>query len=63
MVPQRRLEVGAIYPDQSELRAVAAGTAKAVIRDVHGQTLGVEFSDNSIETLVSGAMWHPDYAS
>jgi len=32
MVPQSRLEVGAIYPDQRELRSVAAHIAEAVNR-------------------------------
>jgi malic enzyme len=63
MVPQSRLEVGAIYPDQSELRSVAALIAEAVIREVQSQSPGVELSDDSIETLVSGAMWHPEYVS
>ncbi len=63
MVPQSRLEVGAIYPDQSELRSVAAQIAEAVIREVQSQSPGVELSGDSIETLVSGAMWHPHYVN
>jgi malic enzyme len=63
MVAQSRLEVGAIYPDQSELRLVAAQIAEAVIREVQSQSPGVALSDDSIETLVSAAMWHPEYVS
>ena len=63
MVPQNRLEVGAIYPDQSELRSVAAGIAEAVIRDVIGQTTNGELLENPFASLVSGAMWYPDYVS
>jgi malic enzyme len=63
VVPQSRLEAGAIYPDQSELRSVAAGIAEAVIREVEGQPTNGELADNPSAKLVSGAMWYPDYGS
>jgi hypothetical protein len=63
MVPQTRLEVGAIHRVQSELRSVAAGIAAAVIREVRGQTLGVELSGDSMGMLFKLAMGYADYAS
>jgi malic enzyme len=60
-VGQDRLDVGAIYPDQKELRNVAAHVATAVIgqlrRQHHGQPAGRE----PVEQMVREAMWFPEY--
>ena len=61
LVPQERLDVGAIYPDQSELRAVSACIAEAVIREVNRQGTGRAVRDDSIAALVGEAMWYPNY--
>jgi malic enzyme len=59
-VGRDRLDTGAIYPDQRELRDVAAHIAIAVIGEVQqqfGQPDGLE----SIEQMVHNAMWYPEY--
>jgi malic enzyme len=63
LVPQDRLAVGAIYPDQSELRAVSARIAEAVVHEVNRQGAGRAVSDEAIPELVSNAMWYPDYST
>ena len=59
-VGQDRLDVGAIYPDQRELRNVGAQVAAAVIRQSKQQT-GQSVSLESIEPTVREAMWFPEY--
>jgi len=62
-VVQDRLDAGAIYPNQNELRNVAAQVAAAVIEQVQ-QSRGEPREDRaSIEQRVRQAMWFPDYAS
>ena len=59
-VGQDRLDAGAIYPDQKELRNVAAHVAVAVIGAVQQQG-GQPDSRESVEQMVREAMWYPDY--
>jgi malic enzyme len=61
-VGQDRLDVGAIYPDQKELRNVAACVATAVIRQVQRQQGKSEKQDDSLEQTVRDAMWYPEYS-
>jgi malic enzyme len=63
MVSAERLAAGAIYPDQSELRAVSARIAEAVVREVNRQRIGRPVSDDAVGELVHSAMWYPDYAN
>lgn len=63
LVSSDRLEVGAIYPDQSQLRSVGASIAAAVVGEVSRQGLGRAIADESIPKLVSDAMWYPDYST
>ncbi len=60
-VSEERLKSGAIYPDASELRAVSARIAAAVIRDAQRQGLGRMVPDGEIEKLVADGMWYPEY--
>ena len=60
-VSEERLKSGAIYPDASDLRAVSARIAAAVIRDAQRQGLGLMIPDGEIEKLVADNMWYPDY--
>jgi malic enzyme len=60
-VSEERIKTGAIYPDQSDLRAVSARIAAAVIRDAQRQGLGRMIPDGEIEKLVDDCMWFPDY--
>jgi malic enzyme len=61
LVSQQRLESGAIYPDQSELRTVSACLAEAVVRDVRREQTDREADNDGIAELVSNAMWYPTY--
>ena len=60
-VGQDRLDAGAIYPDQKELRNVAAHVATAVIGEVQRQQGGQPDGQKSIEQVVREAMWFPEY--
>ena len=60
-VGQDRLDAGAIYPDQKELRSVAAHVATAVIGIVQSMQGGQPESRESIEQMVREAMWFPEY--
>ena len=60
-VGQDRLDAGAIYPDQKELRAVAAHVATAVVAAVQRQQGGQPQGPESVEQRVRAAMWFPEY--
>ena len=60
-VGQDRLDAGAIYPDQKELRHVAAQVATAVIGVLKREQGGQPDSGQSIEQMVREAMWFPVY--
>lgn len=63
MVTQDRLDVGAIYPDQSQLRDVSYEIACAVVREAQRRELaGRKIPDEEINETVADAMWYPDYA-
>jgi malic enzyme len=61
LVTDERLAVGAVYPDQDELRSVSAAIACNVMREVAAHGLGRSFEDDQIEEIVAGAMWFPAY--
>jgi len=61
MVTQARLDSGAIYPDQSELRRVAAAIAGAVVGELNRRSFAPAHSESVIEQQVGAAMWYPDY--
>ena len=58
-----RLDAGAIYPDQKDLRNVAAVVAAAVIDLVQRQRGEPPESGASIAQQVRAAMWFPEYES
>ena len=60
-VAQDRLDVGALYPDQGELRDVSRAIACAVIREARRLNLGRQIPDGAIDEMVADAMWYPDY--
>jgi malic enzyme len=60
-VGQDRLDVGAIYPDQKELRNVAAHVATAVIGEVRRRQQGQPAGREPVEQMVRAAMWFPEY--
>ena len=60
-VDAQRLEHGALFPSQSELRQVSAKIAAAVIRYASSNNLGRQIPDHEVEDTVAAAMWYPDY--
>jgi malic enzyme len=62
-VGQDRLDAGGIYPDQKELRNVAAQIATAVISQLQRQQAGQPDGREAIEKMVREAMWFPEYAT
>jgi len=60
-VSQSRLETGALYPDQSELRDVTRRVACAVFAEACRENLGRRRDEADIERIVTEAMWWPDY--
>ena len=53
--------MGAIYPDQQELRNVGARVAAAVVGEVQRQQPALSQSQESVEQMVREAMWYPEY--
>jgi len=60
---KERLKANAIYPPQEDLRAATCAVACAVIREANRLELGKHIADDDIESLVSGSMWWPEYAT
>jgi len=63
-VTKERLDAGALYPDQSELRQVSARIATAVVRYAAEHNLGRRFTADQIEAMddiVREVQWRPDY--
>ena len=56
-----RLDQGALLPDASELRAVSARVAAAVVRHASERRMGRRFADEEVERRVAAASWYPDY--
>ena len=63
-VDQSRLDAGAIYPDQNDLRTASARIAAAVMREAirAGQSATVTDEDQ-VDRVVHEAMWVPDYGA
>lgn len=61
-VSAERLQAGALYPDQGDLREVSRRIAVAVVREAKVLDLGRLLRDESIEEAVASMMWYPDYA-
>ena len=60
-VSEARLGQGALLPDASELRAVSARVAAAVVRHASERRIGRRFADDEVERCVAAASWYPDY--
>lgn len=61
LVSQERLDVGAIYPHQSELRRVSFEIACAVVRYASEHDLGRRIDPADVEATVRAAVWEPSY--
>ena len=60
-IDDQRLNLGALFPDQSKLRESSARVAAAVIRYGSEQHLGQPIPDHEIDEVVRASMWFPDY--
>ncbi len=60
-VSQERLESGALFPPQSELREVSRRIACAIVKYASDNHLGRHMADYDIEPAVRSAMWYPEY--
>ena len=60
-VSEERLAQGALVPDASELRAVSARVAAAVLRHASAHGTGHRFADDEVEPAVAAASWYPAY--
>ena len=61
LVSQERLDVGAIYPHQSELRRVSFEIACAIVRYASDNNLGRRIEPEDVEPTVRSAVWEPSY--
>jgi hypothetical protein len=61
VVSQQRLETGAIYPAQSDLRVASRAVAVAVVRAARDARVGRYLADEEIEPAVDAMMWFPKY--
>jgi malic enzyme len=61
VVSGERLAQGAIYPHQSELRAVSRAVAVAVVKAARDAGVGRHLHDDEIEPAVDAMMWSPRY--
>lgn len=60
-VSQERLDSGAIYPHQSELRRVSFEIACAIVRYASAHNLGRRIAPEDVEATVKAAVWEPNY--
>lgn len=60
-VSQARLEEGALYPNQSQLRVASRVVAIAVARAARDGGVGRNLSDDEVESAVDAMMWEPRY--
>ena len=60
-IDDERLKLGALFPDQSQLREAGALVAAAVVRYGSERQLGQPIPDAEIEAVVHASMWFPKY--
>lgn len=61
LVSQERLDQGAVYPHQSELRSVSFEIACAIVRYASEHQLGRRIAAEDVEATVRAAVWDPRY--
>jgi malic enzyme len=61
LVSQERLDLGGIYPHQSELRSVSFAIACAIVRYASDHNLGRRIAAQDVEATVRAAVWDPSY--
>jgi malic enzyme len=62
LVTKERLDTGAIYPHQSELRRVSFEIACAVVRYASEANIGRRVEKENVEALVRSVVWDPAYS-
>ncbi len=60
-VSPERLELGALYPNQNDLRKVSAAIAKKIVKYASQNNLGRFMTEGEAVKAVDEAMWWPDY--
>jgi malate dehydrogenase (oxaloacetate-decarboxylating)(NADP+) len=60
-VSQERLDVGAIYPHQSDLRSVSFAIACAIVHYASEHNLGRRIAPEKVEATVRASVWDPSY--
>jgi len=60
-VTNERLEQGALYPDQQDLRMGSEAIAKAIVKFASKTHIGRQFTDEEADKAVEQAMWYPEY--
>ena len=60
-IEDERLALGALFPDQSQLRETSARVAAAVIRYGEEKHLGRPIPEADVEQVVRESMWFPEY--
>jgi malic enzyme len=61
LVSQQRLDLGGIYPHQSELRSVSFEIACAIARYASEHNLGRRIAHEDVEKTVRAVVWDPSY--
>ncbi|HZD79478.1 MAG TPA: NAD-dependent malic enzyme [Actinomycetota bacterium] len=61
MVPPERMEQGALYPSQSQLRAISRAIAKRIVCQARDCGIGRAFQEQELEATVDEMIWYPDY--
>lgn len=61
LVSEERLAQGALYPHQSELRAVSFEIACAVVRHASEHDMGRRIAPEQVPDVVRAAVWEPSY--
>ena len=61
-VTQERLDLGALYPSQDDLRKGSSKIAAAIVRYASKNHLGRRVPDDQADQLVEASMWYPEYA-
>jgi len=62
-VSDDRIAQHALFPDQSELRAVSRAIACGVIREARDIHVGRLIPDSEVEAIVDESMWYPEYVA
>jgi malic enzyme len=63
LVPEERIEQGAIYPRLTDLRSISRAIAIAVARQGRDEGVAPMATDAEIEAAVDACVWTPRYES